>query len=328
MVKDNKPLITVVVPIYNVEDYLDRCLQSIVNQTYDNLEVILVNDGSTDSSEMIAVKWAKRDRRIKLITQENQGLSAARNKGIQKARGEYLTFIDSDDYITRDYVNYLYQLLAKNDFQSSLALCSLMNVYSNSGKQKNMGNSEEITLTGKQCLEKMCYHDLVDTCAYAKLGKRELYNDKFFPEGKLFEDIGSTYKLFEECSTVECGFKPKYYYVIRNNSIVTGKFNNRKLDLLEMTDQMAISVNQKFPDLRRATLRRQVYARFSTLNQTLGEKGIRKVQKSLINYLTIHRKAIFQDNKAPRRDKIAYLMLSLGLPFYRFSFGIYLKLKK
>jgi glycosyltransferase involved in cell wall biosynthesis len=328
MIENKDPLITVIVPIYNVENYLNRCLQSIVDQTYLNLEIILVNDGSTDSSKSIANKWAKKDQRIRLINQKNQGLSAARNKGIQEAKGEYLTFIDSDDFITTDYVSYLYHLLKNNNFQSSLAICSLMDVYSNSGKQKNMGNGEKLTLTGKQCLEKMCYHDLVDTCAYAKLGRRELYTDNFFPNGKLFEDIGSTYKLFEECSTVECGFEPKYYYVIRNNSIVTGKFNEKKLDLLEMTDQMAESVNKKFPDLRKATLRRQVYARFSTLNQTLGEKNVKRVQDDLIYYLKMHRKAIMQDKKAPRRDKIAYAMLLLGLPFYTFSLGMYLKLEK
>lgn len=178
--------------------------------------------------------------------------------------GEYVTFIDSDDYVTEDYISYMYGLLEKTNFKASLALCSLINVYSSTDRLQDNGNQTEVVLSGKKCIEMMCYHDLVDTCAYAKLGKRELYTNDFFPKGKLFEDIGSTYKLFLQCDKVACGFKGKYYYVIRPNSIVTSGFSSKKLELLAMTDQMAQAVVTTYPDLQKAVLRRQVYARFST----------------------------------------------------------------
>lgn len=323
----NQPLISVIVPVYNVKKYLNRCLKSIYEQTYQNIEIILVDDGSIDSSLHLLEEYAKKDPRAKIIHQNNMGLSAARNTGIQHSKGEYLTFIDSDDYVMHDYVEYMYKLLEQDNFSSPLALCSLIKTFPN-GRSKNMGNGEEKIISGKKCIEMMCYHDLVDTCAYAKLGKRELYNDHFFPVGKLFEDIGSTYRLFEQCKTVVCGFKAKYVYSIKKNSIVTSEFNHNKLDLLEMTDQMAQSVNSKYPDLAEATERRRVYARFSTLNQALGEPGTKAVQRKLKEYIVLHKSAILKNAKAPRRDKIAYGMLMLGLPIYEYMWKTYLKIAK
>lgn len=328
MVYTTTPKISLIIPVYNVAQYLDRCLKSITEQTYKNIEIILVNDGSTDDSLDILKAWAKKDMRISIINQNNQGLSSARNKGIAVSTGQYITFIDSDDYVTKDYIEYLFWLLKKDNFNSPLAICSLMDVNTQNNKQRNMGNGIEVKLTGKDCIRMMCYHNLVDTCAYAKLGKRELYNDHFFPKGKLFEDIGSTYKLFESSKSVMCGFKPKYYYMLRSNSIVTGKFKNNKLDLLEMTDQMAESVNSVYPDLINATLRRQVYARFSTLNQTIGEKNVKEIQSELIEYLQKNKRKVLSDPLTPKRDRLAYFFLGFGLPVYKLMWKGYLMIKR
>lgn len=325
------PLVSVIIPVYNVEKYLRRCLNSVIDQEYKNIEIILVNDGSTDNSLEIAISYKEKDKRIKVFSQENQGLSAARNMGLDKSHGEYITFIDSDDYVSKDYVSYMFNLLKKHNFKSPLAIASLMDVFEKNDKKINTGNNKEYTWSGKKCIEKMCYHDLVDTCAYAKLGKRELYKNFCFPIGKLFEDIGSTYRLFERSATVECGFKPIYFYNIRKNSITTGEFSAKKLDLLEMTDKMARSVNEKYPDLTSATLRRQVYARFSTLNQTLNVKNnpeVSSIRKNLISYINKNKKAILSNNNTPTRDRLAYMSLSLGFGFYKFSWLVYLKLKK
>ncbi|WP_281165716.1 glycosyltransferase family 2 protein [Liquorilactobacillus sicerae] len=324
-----KPLISVIIPIYNVSQYLGHCLESVLAQTYQNLEVILVDDGSTDESGKIADEYAQKDPRFKVIHQTNGGLSNARNKGISVAKGEYLTFIDSDDYVTRDYVEYLFNLLAKNNFKSKLAICSIKNVFEETGVQKSDENGQEVVLTGKKCIEKMCYQDLVDTCAYAKLGAKELYDKVKFPEGYIFEDIATTYQLFDLCETVACGFNAKYYYIVRQGSIVRSSFNRKKLELLPMTDKMAHFVKEHYPDLAAAALRRQVYARFSTLNQILADPqaNIPQEQKKILLFLKKHRQEVMQDPKAPRRDKIAYQMLQLGLPFYRFSWHIYVKLK-
>ena len=113
------PLVSVIIPIYNVEKYLGRCLDSVINQDYKNIEIILINDGATDNSLNIAIDYQKKDKRIKVFSQKNQGLSAARNTGLDKAVGNYITFIDSDDYVSKDYVSYMFNLLKKNNFRSS-----------------------------------------------------------------------------------------------------------------------------------------------------------------------------------------------------------------
>lgn len=323
----NQPLISVILPIYNVERYLERCLKAVAEQDYQNLEVLMIDDGSTDSSAKIANRFVEADSRFRLIHQENGGLSNARNHGLDLASGEYVTFIDSDDYVTSDYVSFMYNLLKETDFQAPMALCSLMDVFTDTGRKKDCGDGSRQVLTGKQCIEKMCYHDLVDTCAYAKLCRREMYDKVRFPEGKLFEDIGSTYQLFLQADQVACGFSPKYYYMVRSNSIVTGSFTPAKMDLLEMTDQMAAVVTKVYPDLRAATLRRQVYARFSTLNQTLDAEGVEKEQAQLLAYLRKHKKEVLSDPKTPRRDRLAFGMLSLGFPFYKFAWKTYVKRK-
>lgn len=326
-----EPVISIIIPIYNVEKYLKRCLDSVEKQIYTNLEIILINDGSTDSSLTIAKEYAKRDGRIKIFSEKNCGLSAARNLGLKHATGKYITFIDSDDYVSKDYVLYLYKLLEKGNFSASMSICSLMNVYENSGKEVNTGNNKEYTLTGKECIKMMCYHNLVDTCAYAKLGLKELYKDFKFPEGKVFEDIGTTYQLFEKANKVECGFKPKYFYNIRSNSITTREFTPKKLDLLKMTDKMADDVVRKYPDLKRAVLRRRIYARFSTLNQTFTSKNtveIKKIRNELIKFIQKNHKELFLDKNVPKRDKAAYLSLCMGFNFYKCSWDLYSKIVK
>lgn len=319
----DQPLISVIIPIYNVEQYLRRCLQSVAKQTYQNLEVLLIDDGATDSSAQIAAEFADQDDRFHLIRQQNAGLSATRNRGLEAMTGEYVTFIDSDDYVTPDYVEYMYQLLADTNFEAPMALCSLMDVFSTTGRQQDMGDGSRQVLTGKECIEKMCYHDLVDTCAYAKLCRAGMYDQVRFPVGKLFEDIATSYQLFMQAPQVACGFEPKYFYFIRPNSIVTAGFKESKLDLLEMTDQMAKDVVAKYPDLAAATQRRQVYARFSTLNQTLDAPNATSVRKQLIAYIREHKKAVLADPKTPRRDHLAYLMLAMGFPLYRLAWKAY-----
>lgn len=313
-------LISIILPIYNVEQYLEKCLKSVCSQSYKNLEIILVNDGSTDSSLEICEKFSKIDRRVKLYSKSNGGLSNARNFGIGVSTGDYITFVDSDDFISEDYVEYLYYLLKK--FNTTMSLCSIYTHYISNGKLVDNGNGEEVKLSSEECIEKMCYHDLVDTCAYAKLYRRELFESISFPEGKLFEDIGTIYKLFTKSNEIACGFRAKYYYEIRPNSIVTSKFNEKKFDLLEMTDQMKLFVDKNYPTLEAATLRRSVYARFSTLNQMLDVKGYELQRQEMIQYIKLNKLNLLKNSKVPNRDKIGVFILSY------FGYGLYKKIWK
>jgi glycosyltransferase involved in cell wall biosynthesis len=325
--ESDEPLISVIVPVYGVEKYINKCLDSIINQTYENLEIILVDDGSKDSSGRICDEYALKDERIRVFHKSNGGLSDARNFGIEQSTGEFITFIDSDDYIDLDYIEFLYHLIKKG---YDLAVCSLHVVYTSNGHVCDKGNGREIVVSGKKCIEMMCYHDEVDTCAYAKLAHRRLFSKVRYPKGKLFEDIGTTYLLFDQCDKIICSFVPKYYYVIRENSIVTSSFNLHKLDLIEMTNQMARYVDEKYPEIKDATLRRRGYAYFSTLNQMLDvkENEYIEIRKKIIKFLKRNSFDIIKNSHTPMRDKVAYLSLNCGFPIYKFLWKSYIKYQR
>ena len=325
-IKD-QPLVTIIVPVYGAEKYIEKCLISIINQTYKNLEILLIDDGSKDRSGIICDEYAAKDSRIMVYHKENGGVSDARNFGIERATGEYLSFIDSDDYVDLDYIEFLMTLIFEG---YKLALCDINFVYTNNGRIESSGLGQKMILTGEQCIEMMCYHNLVDTAPYAKIAHISLFENVRYPKSKIFEDTGTTYLLFDQCEQVICCFQPKYYYVIRPNSIVRSDFSIKKLDMIEMTDKMADYVDAKYPELSDATLRRRGYARFSTLNQMFNVKDSKyiTIRKEIVSYLKRIAKKVIANPKVPKRDKLGYACLKVGFPFYKVVWSIYVKIKK
>lgn len=308
-------LISVVIPVYNVEIYLRKCINSILQQTYKNLDIILVDDGSTDRCGAICDEFANLDLRVRVFHKENGGLSDARNYGIDRAMGKYITFIDSDDFIEFDYIEYLYKLLVKYKCSMSLTMHNIV-LKSHYTMPKKITHKKDEKLSKKKCIEKMLYHDEIDTCAWGKLYDIELFSDIRYPKGKIFEDMGTTYKLFLKCDEIACGYENKYNYIIRKDSIVNGKFHKGKLDLIKMTDEMAADVEKVYPDLSIAVTRRRVYARFSTLNQMLDISELKDIREEFIKFIFSNKKAVIGNPKAPKRDKIAIFLLQLGFSTY------------
>ena len=303
-------LISVIVPIYNSEKFLKPCLDSVINQTYKNLDIILIDDGSTDDSGNICEEYAKNDGRIRVFHKQNGGISVARNEGIQNARGAYITFVDSDDRIFPDMIDYLYRLI--DQYQCKMSLCTHTVIWEDGKKSKCMGGNGEERCSSEKCLKRMLYHDVIDTSVWGKLYSVELMDNIVFPAGKLFEDIGTVYKLFIKSQEIACGYQSKYEYRIRKHSITTQSFSLGKLDLPEMTDLMAEEVLNVFPGLKEATLRRRVYARFSTLNQMLDVDGYKHIREEMIKFIKENGSAVLKDSDAPLRDKIAVLLLNYG----------------
>ena len=309
------PLISVVLPIYNIESYLDRCMKAVLDQTYRNLEIIMVDDGSPDDCPLMCDDYAEEDPRVIALHKTNGGLSDARNYGIAHAAGEYITCIDPDDYVDADYIEYLYSLIVK--YETKMAICQHVTEYDN-GSVKDNGSSGDELLDIENCLRRMLYHDVIDTSAWAKLYHRSLFDTVSYPKGKIFEDIGTTYALMMQCDTgIAVGYESKYHYMYHMNSIVNSSFSPRKLDLLEMTDKMAHDVVKAYPSLKQAVLRRRVYARFSTLNQMLGTDDYEQDRERIIRFILHHKKRILKDPRAPRRDKIAIRLLSTSYGLYK-----------
>ncbi len=227
--------ISVVIPIYNVEKYLAKCIDSILAQTYQNLEIILVDDGSTDNSPAICDEYEKKDVRIKVIHKSNGGLSDARNRGIEISTCDYICFVDSDDYIAENMLEILLTRMIKDG--SDMAVCNFLYVdeQGESIEERNgylpikdgIFTKEEILIQTAQP------HFAPYTAAWNKLYKRSLFENIVFPYGKTIEDAFVAHEIVDKCSKISCIESPLYYYVQRCDSIMGVKFNLARLDGVE-----------------------------------------------------------------------------------------------
>lgn len=317
-----KPLISVILPIYNIEGYLPKCMESVFAQTYKNIEIIMVDDGSTDNCPSLCDMYKEKDPRVVVYHKSNGGLSDARNHGIEHANGLFITCIDPDDYVDVDYVEYLYKIAEK--YKARMSICQHRVHYDN-GDIKENGKAGDESINTDKCIERMLYHDVIDTSAWAKLYHKELFESVSYPKGKIFEDIATTYALMLQCDHIAVGYESKYNYIFHNNSIVNGAFKRSKFDLVEMTDKMAKDVLTVYPRLDKAVLRRRVYARISTLNQMLSAKGYDTERKELIEFIKKNRGTILINSKAPKRDKVALNLLTINYQLYKFCWLSYQK---
>ena len=235
------PKISIVVPIYNVEKFLPFCLNSIINQTYKNLEIILVDDGSTDSSLKICNEYASHDKRIQIIHQENHGLSYSRNRGIEIATSDYISFIDADDIIAPDFYEYLLHLLTSNN--ADIAECKFIKINETDLPSYTFPASSDSTFLVLNSIEALnrIHNDNLDICVnsvvvWNKLYKISLFNDIRYPIGKIHEDEYTTYKLFHKAKKIISSNKKLYGYVQRQSSIMNKPFSLTRLDALEPYD--------------------------------------------------------------------------------------------
>ena len=228
-------LVSIIVPIYNVEQYLRECIDSIIKQTYKNLEIILVDDGSPDNCGQICDEYAKKDDRIKVIHKENGGLSSARNAGLDIATGEYISFIDSDDYVSNNFIEELYSLCIKCD--ADIAECDFVKFTDKIEVQKKDKVIEKYSTIEMQ--EQIYTENYIKTIVvWNKLYKKYLYEKLRFPQGKINEDEFTTYKVFDSSlKNIAVTSEILYYYRYNENSIMGKKFNEKRLDVLEAYEE-------------------------------------------------------------------------------------------
>lgn len=318
-------LISIIVPIYNVEKYLDKCLQSITNQTYKNLQIILINDGSTDTSLRICENFALNDERICIVNQESKGVSEARNTGIREAKGAYITFIDSDDVVESTYIQYLYDIIKENN---DISVCKMKEIYGDGDDDINNDGEESVIkqLNSKEAIEIMLYQREFDNSLWGKMYKKELFSDVVFPKGKLYEDMAVIYDIFLKTDKIIFGSKINYYYRVRQNSIMTTEFSSEKMELINFTERMVKNVSEKFPDLYMAAIRRYVYSNFRLLGEAIQCKGNNsKEENILINNIKRYSKIVLKNPNADKKDKIAIILLLLNKKLYKKIFLLYKK---
>ena len=236
--KEKEPLISIIIPVYNVEKYIRRCLDSVINQTYKNLEIILVDDGSPDNSGKICDEYAKVDKRIKVIHKENGGLSDARNKGIKEAKGKYIAFVDSDDFIDLNMYSMLEKVIENK--KADIACCKFLRFKEQVKIDKRKYDKKITEYTQEEYIKKFFKINTQECVYYAwnKLYKKELLDENQYPFGLTCEDVVGTYKaLLKANSIVEINY-PYYYYFYNENGITGGKFSEKDFDLIKIWDEV------------------------------------------------------------------------------------------
>lgn len=226
------PLVSVIIPIYNVEPYLRRCINSVINQTYTNLEIILVDDGSPDGCPAICDEYVQKDNRIKVIHKKNGGLSDARNAGLKIAKGKYITFIDSDDWISPLYIDVLSKNLEAN--QADISIVENL-VTQDDTNATDINTNRTQVMSSKEALHQLFkYNKISFAVSWGKLYKKELFTNIEFPIGKFHEDEFTTYKLFYSARKIVWNSHPLYYYFQRGNSITATR---HPYDILEVFEE-------------------------------------------------------------------------------------------
>lgn len=240
------PTISVIVPVYNVEPYLRKCLDSIVNQTYRNLEIILVDDGSPDNCGAVCDEYAASDSRIKVIHKENGGVSSARNAGLAAATGEWIGWVDADDWIEPDM--YGYMLDKVREYSADIAVCSRFEQYR--GQCVFRGWEREQGLDTECALELLLKNDAMQNFLWDKLWRRELFDGVVFPEGRTFEDIAVMHRLFMRARRVACLPEAKYFYLQHSGSIVDNKSLENRINYFRAARLRLDEMGGQWPQFR------------------------------------------------------------------------------
>lgn len=324
-----KKTISVIVPIYNAEKYLHRCLNSIIRQTYSDLEVILVNDGSSDSSGSICEEYENEDRRFKVIHQENRGQASARNAGIEAATGEYLAFVDSDDWLDKTIYEDAIGLAEKTqsdvvDFQVEYAYTENVVV--------NQKQVKVDILKNKEILRNYLLRGQTEKAPFSpcrKLYEKYLFENVRFPVGKINEDIATVYKILMNTKKLAIMDRVGYYYFQNNKSTTRNGFKEKDFDLLDACKELELLTNnESYQDIKKLVRIKYARSYFSLLAKIafygVEDKNVdeKKVVKKLTgklrkNYL------ILMTSNMPVNRKIMVSALSINIEFLRVPLSIY-----
>ena len=280
-------LISVIIPVYNVEKYLNKCLDSVISQTYNNIEIILIDDGSPDKCGVICDEYSKKDKRIKVIHKNNEGVSIARNLGIEKAKGEYITFIDSDDYVEKNYIETLYKMCKKNN--SDMSICGTIDV-NETGKIVSESKKINKNMTNVEALQELLEEKHFNNVVWAKLYKLSLLDNIKFKENiKIAEDIDVIYKVLDKTTKVSIDTNNiLYYYRIRKNSVTQRGYNNDWKKAIEIIGKMTNYIIEKYPKLKKYAIKRYIKINVFCICQILkyGEhmEEIYILKKNILKY--------------------------------------------
>lgn len=312
------PLVSVIVPVYNVKQYLEACVKSVQEQSYRNLEVILVDDGSTDGSGALCDELAKLDARICVIHKKNGGLSDARNAGMQNAAGEYFFFVDSDDFLEKNAIGHLMGLCEK--YGADVAIGAFRETSGEVQKKEEVSDSVEV-LSTEETLRRMFLHQGIGHSACAKLYRRNCWREWKFPKGMLYEDYATIYKVISDCKTAAITKEVVYNYRIRPDSIMNQAIKEKNLVILDVAEDVTRFISNRMPALAEEAEYLELVTNLKTLQGILdgGFDNYPQTQERICKYVKDHRELV-QQPWAKKEDKIKVKSLLLGKHVF---YGVY-----
>ena len=308
-------IVSIIVPVYKVENEIDRCIQSILNQTYTSIEIILVDDGSPDKCPEICDAYAKQDKRIKVIHKENGGLSDARNVGLDVAKGEYIAFIDSDDWVEDSFIEQLLTNLISTN--SDISICGYTLVNENNQKRHYSAQKDLELLENEEALRELFTQEKFGCMVWQKLYRKELFKDIRFPVNKLYEDVAVSLPLFIKSKQCVISNKELYFYFQRNSSIVNSRFNKNKLDMLEFIQNMidySHANEHKFDNETEAFYLKAVLMNILQSYKDNSSKEAKECAKYLKGELKKHKKYIWGNKYLERRRKVVIYAIMMNFP--------------
>lgn len=320
------PKISVIIPVYKVEKYLKKCINSVLDQEYKNIEIILVDDGSPDNCGNICDKYAQMDTRIKVIHKENGGLSSARNAGLDVATGEYIGFVDSDDYIEPSMYSGMLEIAIK--YNSPLVVCGVTYVYENGTTAVRSKPSGIVELNFQDAIIEMNTYRLFDMAAWSKLYRADLFKDIRFPVGKLSEDLYVMYKIFELAEKVVYVPNRYYNYVQRQNSISHNIRINHDFEYAAKAQMEYLE--EKYPEMK--TIGRTAYvSAVLTVYDFYIKSGKKCPEQVLKHFNDVVSSNIDYVRKAKFLSKVKKIQIGLFLlspAAYKAVFKIYRSIKR
>lgn len=308
-------LISVVVPVYNVEACLNRCVESLVSQTYTNLEIILVDDGSKDGSGALCDRWTAHDPRIKTIHKENGGLSSARNAGIDIAAGDYIGFVDSDDYVELDMYEIMHDAICSSG--KKIACCGRIVHLSDTWEKRMYTLPAKREYDKAESIKRVLLGDQIDVAAWDKLYVREVFDSIRYPVGKISEDSSIIMELLDCSNGVVHVGTPLYHYVFRSDSISKSSYKSEKYDAFEHCLSIRSFIRESYPQFEDECKVYCCYVASCLLQSMLSCPGAKKKYKSEYDdYCRMLKDTIssyVSSDTVGYKDKIRVLSIACGV---------------
>lgn len=314
-------LVSVIIPVYNSEEYLDQCLTSVIKQTYKNIEIILIDDGSSDRSLEIIEGHAKADARVKILRKKNGGVASARNCGVKHSSGKYIAFVDSDDFLDDNYISHMIKVAEKD--RVDVVQCNYRIAFGKQIKKPDQVERKK-EFTKDESVKSMLYQAEISSALWGKIIKRELFEGVSFPEGKVHEDLYALYYVLKKTEKTIILGEYLYNYRLRQNSLIHASFSKHTLDILDVLESISADV-ERHSEYKQAFMSRKVNADFFVLRQLPSE--YKNLKKELWSDVKRLRARVLKDPMVRKKTKVGLVISYFGLPavkiVYRMFVGKY-----